>query len=63
MFIIGVGLFCLLGVWFKLVLVVVSANFLFMSCTCAVRLVMWFMSWFKMALSMVLLLLVAFCVG
>ena len=63
MFIIGVGLFCLLGVGFKFVLVVVSANFLFMSCTCAVRLVMWFMSWFKMALSMVLLLLVAFCVG
>ena len=52
----------MLGVVFKVVVSGVLEIFLFMCWTCAVRLVMWFISWLRMVLSMVLLFVEIACV-
>ena len=61
MLFVGVAVSRVLGVGFKLVSSGVLAIFLFIYWTCAVRLVMWFISWLRMVLSMVLLLVVVVC--
>ena len=57
----GVVLSRVLGVVFKVVGSGVLDIFLFMCWTCAVRLVMWFISWLSMALSNVLLFVGVSC--
>ena len=51
----------MLGVVFKVVVSGVLEIFLFICWTCAVRLVMWFISWLRMVLSMVLLFVEIVC--
>ena len=52
---VGAAVSRMLGVVFKVVVSGVLEIFLFIFWTCAVRLVMWFISWLRMVLSMVLL--------
>ena len=61
MLFVGVGVSRVVDVVFNLVSSGVLAIFLFICWTCAVRFVMWFMSWFRIVLSMVLALLVVVC--
>ena len=58
---VGVVVSRVLGVVFKVVGSGVPEIFLFMCWTCAVRLVMWFISWLRMVLSMALLLVIVSC--
>ena len=58
---VGVVVSRVLGVVFKVVGSGVLEIFLFMCCTCAVRLVMWFISWLRMVLSMALLVVIVSC--